>query len=519
MSRLFLVFALLFGACISRVSPGTKNPCGRRTVNDNPFVTELSRTLMDELRAGPEHPFPPGFLFGSATSSYQIEAGNSQTDWAQWEKLGRIDANDRADDGPRHDEHVAEDVGRMKQISHDTYRLGIEWGRLFPTKEQFLANPPEPDPMAFAHYRALLERLRASGIEPMVTLQHFVLPIWLQNPPNPEPRGHLDPEFPPLLARYAAWAADAYGDLVDLWITVNEPSAIGLGGYIGGVFPPGQLLGFDEFMQVHESFLEAHARAYDELRGRDRTDANGDGVAALISFATHNRLWLPIDPNDPMDVRGARRIRYLSNLYMIDGALCGDFDRNIDEKLDPEVDRVGDASLRGRLDFIALNYYSTAWVKGADVEPFRGLPALVYDGSGYPQSDFGWDVSPEALIAVLDELRQYGLPIFITENGIADAKDTLRPRFIVDTMITIGEAIALGHDVRAYYHWSLLDNFEWASGFCPRFGLFEVDFSQASKPRIARQSARVYKEIIDARTVPAELRERYSYGDPGPRCK
>ena len=518
MVRLLLCLVLLLSGCFATVVRGKKDVCRGHTPNDNPLVTQMTAELMDEIRAEPDRLFPPRFAFGTATAPYQIESGNAATDWAAWEKLGAIQNGDRADDGPQHERHFSEDIALMRGLHHDTYRLGIEWGRLFPTKEQFLAEPPQPDPVAYQYYRDLLTELRQSGIEPMVTLHHFTLPSWLASPPIASPAGVLEEEYPALLARFAAWSADAYGDLVDLWITINEPGAVAIGGYIGGVFPPGHFLAFDEFTLSHERFADAHAQAYDELRGHDRTDASGDGVAALISFATHNRLWLPIDAGSAKDVRGAKRVRYISNLLLLDAAVCGNFDRNFDEKLD-EQDRVNDPRLKGRLDYIALNFYGTGWVSGADLEPFRGIPNIINPASGRVHSDFGWDVAPETLLPVLDELKQYELPIYITENGIADAMDTRRPRFIVDSLLAVSSAIARGHDVRGYYHWSLIDNFEWASGFCPRFGLFGVDLTDPNRARIEREGARVFREIAAVRSVPDALRDRYVYGAEGLRCK
>jgi beta-glucosidase/6-phospho-beta-glucosidase/beta-galactosidase len=504
--------------CFSTLPTGPEAYCSAHEPNDNPFTSAISEADMQSIREEPERPFPPGFLFGSATAAYQIESGNVATDWNEWVNLGRAQG-DKADDGPRHNEHVAEDVALIKSAGHNTYRLSIEWGRLFPTREQFMADPPVADPIAFAYYRDLLERLRANGIEPLVTLQHFVLPIWLQAPPNATPRGVLEEEFPALLARYAAWAGDAYGDLVDMWITVNEPGALATGGFIGGLFPPGQLLAIDAFVLVHERFADAHARAYDELRAHDRSDANADGVTALISFATHNRLWLPATDANASDLRGAKRIRYFQNLLLLDAALCGNLDRNFDEKLEESADRINDSTLKGRLDYIALNFYNSAFATGADIEPFRAIPQLTNDASPRPKNDMGWELTPESLLPILEELKPYGLPIYITENGLADATDNRRPKYIVDVMLALSSAIAKGHDVRGYYHWSLLDNFEWASGFCPRFGLYEVDYTNEARPRIERESARVYRQIIEANTVPEELRNRYMYGDAGERCK
>lgn len=501
-----LVFAAI---CVSACA--TPDPCAELTPNGNPFVTEVPDGLMAQILAEPTLSFPPSFAFGAATASYQVESGNDASDWALWEDLGRISGDDVANDGPAHDRYFAEDVERMRGLGLDSYRLSIEWGRLFPTRAQFDAL--EVDPLALAYYSALLDTLVANGIKPMVTLHHFTLPAWLQAPPAVSPAGLLEPEYPALLAKFAEWAGAEFGDRVDYWITINEPSGVAAGGFIEGSFPPGRLLDFDAFKLAYENIAYGHARAYDALRAADTRDADGDGLATQISFATHNRLWLPLEASREEDVRGAKRVRYISGLTHLDAAVCGNVDRNLDARLDAGRDRIGDASLKGRLDFIALNFYGTSYASGLDLEPYLALPVLSNSATTRPRNDMGWDLAPESLIAVLDELKPYGLPIYVTENGLADAADNRRPKFMVDTLATIAWANKNGHDVRGYYHWTLLDNFEWAHGFCPRFGLFEVDFSDATRPRREREGARVYKQIIAKRAVAPELRGKYSYGD------
>ncbi len=514
--RSFVTFAVcIASAALAPVGCGRQNPCARHTPNANPFVTQVSEGLMAEILGEEERPFPHGFHFGAATAAYQIESGNAASDWYLWEQLpGRIRDGDRADHGPASEQHIGEDLDALQAMGLDSYRFSIEWGRLFPTREQFDAE--SPDPMALAYYRGLLEALHARGIRPMVTLHHFTLPIWLQAPPAPEPTGVLEDDFIPLLTRFSGWAAAELGDLVDYWITVNEPNGVAAGGYGGGVFPPGRIADFESFERVYLRLIEAHARMYDEIRDKDRRDADGDGLPALISFATHNRLWLPMNPDDEADVRAARRVRYISNLMPLDAVVCGNLDKNFDEKWSKNGDRVADPSLANRLDFIALNFYGSAYVAAFDVEPFLGFPVLANPASPWPKNDMGWDMTPETLLPVLDELTVYGLPIIITENGVADASDNRRPKFVVDSLAAASSAVARGHDLRGYYHWSLIDNFEWAEGYCPRFGLYGIDFTAPSRTRLERESARVMRQITAARAVPAGLRSLYTYGPPSP---
>src|SRR5262249_21068030 len=159
---------------------------------------------------------------------------------------GRIKNGDNPKQGPAAELHYAADIARIQALGLDSYRLGIEWSRLFPTKEAFLAEPPSPDAAALAYYHAVLATMRSACVRPMVTLLHFTLPIWLQDPLSAAgPRGLLDPDFVPLATRFASWAAGELGAEVDYWNTINEPSGIAGGGYVDGAFPPGHVLDLD----------------------------------------------------------------------------------------------------------------------------------------------------------------------------------------------------------------------------------------------------------------------------------
>jgi beta-glucosidase/6-phospho-beta-glucosidase/beta-galactosidase len=480
----------------------------QHTANGNAFhpvipVSELTSTA--GLVA-----FPASFRFGTATAAFQIESGNHASDWYLWDEQGHVKNNDQVDNGPRSQLHIADDIALMQHMHLGGYRLSLEWSRLFPTRAQFDALTPDAD--ALAYYRELLTKLRAAGIAPMVTLQHFSLPVWLQAPGNDALLGLRDPELPDLLARYAAWAGATFGDLVDDWITINEPLGEIAGGYTDGVFPPGHVLDLDGFEAAFRNLVSAHAKAYDALHGADRADADGDNVLARVSYATHNRAWVPADPNSAADVAGARRVRYVSHLAFLDAVVCGNTDFQFQEAWTAtEV-----PSLIGRLDFIALNYYSVAQVQGIDVEPYLGLPLLSDLPTTRAKDDVGWDISPEGLRAVMEELTPYGLPVVITENGLADATDSRRPKALVQTLGRVQELLAAGFDIRGYYHWSLVDNFEWASGFCPQFGL--ASFA-ADGTRTLRPSGDVYARIIGDGGITADEISTYGYGGRARTCE
>ncbi len=473
----------------------------QHTPNSNPYQASIPDSEI--ASAAGLAPLPPDFAFGVATAPYQIESGNHTSDWYLWEQLGKIKNNDHADDGPQAQAHVDEDIALLQSMHLNAYRLGLEWGRLFPTRAAFDALTP--DPVAFAYYRGLLEKLHAAGIAPMVTLQHFTLPIWLQAPPDPTLLGLADPALPELLARYASWAGGAFGDLVDEWITINEPLGEIAGGYADGSFPPGHIIDLDGFKAVFRNLVYAHARAYDALRAADRFDADGDGVPALISFASHDRAWVPENPGVAADLAGARRVRYVSHLAFLDAVVCGNTDFDFSEKWSATAD----PDLMNRVDFIALNYYSIAAVQGIPIEPYLGVPLLSDLQTDRPKDDVGWDISPEGLRAVVNELKPYRLPIIITENGVADAADSRRAKQITQTLAQVQQLRGEGVDIRGYYHWSLIDNFEWAMGFCPHFGLATYD---AQKRRQLRASGTLYGQIAADRTVTNAELEQTRYG-------
>lgn len=496
-----LVSALAtMASCFARTPIPPSRFC-QHSANGNafhPIIAESELTSTAGLA-----PFPANFRFGAATAAFQSESGNHASDWYLWSEQGHIKNHDQVDDGPRAQDHIADDVALLQQMHMRGYRVGLEWSRLFPTREQF--DTLTPDAPALAYYRHLLLTLRAAGVAPLVTLQHFSLPMWLQAPGTDALLGLRDPQLPVLLARYARWAGETFGDLVDDWITINEPIGEIAGGYADGSFPPGHVLDVEGFETAFRTLVYAHAKMYDALHAADRTDADGDGYAARVSYTTHDRAWVPADPASAADVAGARRVRYLRHLAFLDAVVCGNTDFTFKEAWDethvPE--------LAGRLDFIALNYYSVAQVRGVPVEPYLGFPELSELPTSRAKDDVGWDISPEGLRAVVEELAPYGLPVVITENGVADAADSRRPKALVQTLGRIQELLAAGFDIRGYYHWSLVDNFEWALGFCPHFGLASYN---AAGARTLRESGALYGRIIGDRTITEDELSSYRYG-------
>jgi beta-glucosidase len=400
--------------------------------------------------------FPPSFLFGTATSATQIEGHCDTSDWHAFAKQpGRIKHGDTPDVACDSWHRWRDDVALQKSLAMGAYRLGVEWARIEP-------QPGTIDRPALDEYREMLGALRDAGIEPMVTLHHFTLPQWLA-----KQGGVLAADFPARLASFARIIVGALGDLCRLWITVNEPNILAAHSYLLGVWPPAMKSPAAAW-RAQGRLLQAHDAAYRALK-----EARGD---AMVGVAHHLRA---IEPERPRSFRDRAATAVYRRVFN---------------------DRFAAAACRhGTQDFLGINYYSRDVVRfsrrhAGELFVQRGVP------QGAEVSDLGWEIYPEGLGHVVRTwAKRSGLPVYITENGIADRRDDRRGSFLERHLAQLEQALADGVDVRGYFHWSLLDNFEWAEGYEPRFGLFEVDF--ATGERTTRPSARVYARIARARSV------------------
>ncbi len=460
--------------------------------------------------------FPKGFLWGSATAAFQVEKGNANSDWAAWvETPGKIKNGDKPSvNGPDAFAHIDEDIAALKSAGQEMYRFSIEWSRIFPTREDFDANRPNAE--ALAAYKGILEKLKAAGLKPMVTLQHFTLPIYFADPTkNAEPYGWERPELTAAFGTFCERMGKEYGGLVDYWTTVNEPIVTPLGGYVTGDFPPGLFLAMDRLFTAIKGQAKGHVACYDALHRGDTVDADQDGKAVLASIAAHQRTFHPADPENENDVGATERVRYLNNLWFLNAIVKGDWDEEGDMSLEGPNDKKADPALKAKVDYIGLNYYSDTIIQFQGSVPlFKSLPSRDRLPTGRPRTELAWDIYPEGFETVLVEAAQYGYPIIVTENGLADATDKNRARFIGEHLLAMGRAMKRGADVRGYLHWSLVDNFEWAEGFCPRFGLYTFD--PATGARTPRGSVATFKKWIDAgRVTKADVDALPPYVAPG----
>lgn len=409
--------------------------------------------------------FPTGFLWGAATASHQVE-GNTHNDWSEWEKANanrlaraseqsfawnphwskfRTEATDPKNyiSGTACDHYTRfrEDFDILKELNLNAYRFSIEWSRIEPKEGVF-------DERELNHYRDMVRELRKRGIEPFVTLWHWTLPVWLA-----EKGGVLARDFPTLFVRYSEQVIKALGNDVKFWITLNEPDVIISAGYLKGQWPPMKQSLWLTYRAISK-LIQAHRAAYGIIKQLS--------PKAQVGIAKHN-VWFEAANN----TRWNRLLKWLANILWNFWVL----------------DKIS-----GAQDFIGLNHYNHHRIDG-----------WFNKNENKIQTDFGWEYYPESLYHVTMELKKYDKPIYITENGIADHDDDLRPRFIEESLTTLHRAIQDGAPVRGYLYWSLLDNFEWDKGYWPKFGLAAVD--RTTQERTIRNSARLYGQIAKRNAI------------------
>ncbi len=412
--------------------------------------------------------FPSEFLFGIATSAYQIEGDNTNADWWRWEERGRV--KHRSGKACNHWQLYAKDIELMHRMGIDAYRFSIEWSRVFP-------KPNEVDWNSLARYREIVDMLKKLGIEPMITLHHFTNPVWFADLGGWRKKENVDH-----FARFVEIVADEFRD-VKLWITLNEPNVYAYMGFIEGTWPPG-LKNPQVADEVLKNLVEAHARAYEILRGR-----------GLVGIA-HNMMWFVPRSGRKLDVSACRRAEEIWNTGFIKGVLYG--------KLRGFVRRY--RVKESNLDFIGINYY-TAFRVGHSWNPFKMFLSIELLESPM-RSTMGYYIHPRGIREVVSRTWDaFRVPICITENGFAVENDDDRIEALLQHLAYLWLAIKDGVKVKGHFYWSLLDNYEWDKGYTQRFGLIEVNF--VTFERKPRKSAFIYSEIARNKGISDELIDRY----------
>jgi beta-glucosidase len=439
------------------------------------------------------HPFPKNFLWGAATSAYQIE-GSPLADGAGmgiWHRFthtpGRTLSGDTGDVACDHYRRWPQDVELMARLGLDAYRFGLAWTRILP-EGRGRVNPKGID-----FYSRLIDALLERGIRPLVTLYHWDLPAALD-----DRGGWLSPDMPDWFADYAEVVFRAFDDRVPLWSTLNEPWVINDGGYTHGAHAPGHRSRYEPPIVTHRLLL-SHAAAVERYRAIGRHEI---GIVA------------DLEPKEPAsasaeDLAATERDDAYKNLQYLDPVFGSPYPAPLREMFGdawPEWPAEDFARISAPIDFLGVNYYQRRLVRhDARAWPTYASPAPV---GGAIYTETGWEVHAPGLVTTLLRVKErYGdIPIYITENGAAfpdppratDGRvdDPLRVRFLEEHLAAAAGAIAQGVDLRGYFVWSLLDNFEWASGYSKRFGLVHVDFE--TQARTVKASGEWYRRFIEA---------------------
>jgi beta-glucosidase len=419
--------------------------------------------------------FPENFLWGTATAAHQVEGGNHANDWWAWEQVaGHIKHGDRSDPACDHYVRFAADFDLLKSLHQNAHRLSLEWSRIEPLPGEFSAP-------ALAHYRDVLQALRDRGMEPFVTLHHFTNPTWISSL-----GGWEAPETAEYFARFAQRVTDELAGLARFWITINEPTVVAYQGYVRGEWPPGKR-DFGAALRVVVTLLRGHWLAYERIKRRH--------PELQVGLAHHLRVFDPARRYAPQDRVVAAVFNRVFNQTILRSLRNG-------RLLFPLARRGKFTGPRPSQDFIGLNYYTRELVKFN--HRFRaelfGQRMLVDPAR---RTDLSWEIYPEGLYRTLMALRREQLPIYVTENGIADRDDTMRPEFLLTHISAMLRAIEDGSPVRGYLHWTSFDNFEWAEGYSARFGLIACD--PATQERRLRPSARLYAQICRTNRLPATV--------------
>jgi beta-glucosidase len=420
---------------------------------------------------------PEGFLLGCATAAHQVEGG-IDNDWSRWVADHPEAINGGGDAVIAIDQYrrYPEDLAQLGAMHHTAHRFSVEWARVEP-------EPGRIDWDALAHYADVVHTCRRNGMEPVVTLHHFTLPAWLA-----KAGGFAAPEAPMRFARYAAACVEAFGDTVTWWVTVNEPTVVAVLGHLEGQWPPGER-SLRATVAAMRGLLRMHAAAAHAIA----TVSARHGRHAHISIAHHERRLVPRDTSSRVDRAIAKVPDYLFNRWFLRSCVAG-------RVLPPVGHGEVVPGLAGSLTYLGLNHYTSEAVS-LDLRAPGMLFARHEAVPDKPLSSTGWAIDAGALRrALIDLAQECGLPILITENGVADDNDELRPAFLRDHLGAVVDAIDAGVDVRGYLYWTAWDNFEWAEGYTKRFGLFSVD--RETQERIAKPSAAVFAEICRTREVP-----------------
>ncbi|MBI4281119.1 glycoside hydrolase family 1 protein [Candidatus Uhrbacteria bacterium] len=400
--------------------------------------------------------FRPGFLWGTATSAHQLEGGNDKNDWWLWEQApGHIADGSRSEKAADHYRLWREDFTLAKELGLNAQRISIEWSRIEPEEGLW-------DEEALRHYREALAFLKSQSMTVMVTLWHFTLPQWVSRQ-----GGWSNEKTVRDFKRFVAKVAEEYAEMVDFWLTINEPMIYLWQGYWTGKWPPGKR-SILAVIRAFRMICRAHRSAYRIIH--EVTDCLGK--RASVGMAKNVICFDPF------------RESFFADRWL---AQVADWFWN----------RLFFSRTRGSHDFIGVNYYFHNRL-AFNLRAWRNFFFEIRN-ENREVSGVGWEVYPVGLFAAVKSMARWGKPIYITENGLATDDDQQRIRFIASHLAELRRAMASGADVRGYFYWSLLDAFEWEQGFSARFGLVEADSKTQERRR--RPSADYFGSLARANGI------------------
>ncbi|RJQ40532.1 MAG: glycoside hydrolase family 1 protein [Anaerolineaceae bacterium] len=425
--------------------------------------------------------FPKGFLWGTATASHQVEGNNTNNNWYIWEQTpGKIVGGAKA--GLACDwwnGRWKEDLKHAVEDGQNTHRLSIEWSRIEP-------EPGKWNAASIQAYREMLQGIIKLGLKPMLTLHHFTDPIWIY-----EKGGWENEETANFFARYVEKIVQIFHDLTDMWITINEPTVYVFGGYMSGEFPPGKSDPKAAF-QVMCNLVRGHARAY---RAIHKIQPH-----AMVGFAKNFRAMIPARKWFPPD-HWIKTFSYNSfNNAFANTLVNGKLKFALWKESIPEA--------IGTQDYIGVNYYTRDQIK-FNLLSAKSVFQERYFNPNAELSENGFIANePIGFTESLQWAQRYGLPIYITENGVEDSRDSMRPHYLITHLYQLWKAIQGGIDIRGYMHWSQVDNFEWERAWTQRFGLWGLNIE--TQERIRRPSVDIYHDICTQNAIPLESIAHYA---------
>ncbi len=436
--------------------------------------------------------FPENFLWGTSTAEYQNSGAEicSNNNWARWEEALDKNGNPRIKKGQHsnnscdHFNRYREDIKLMKELGVNAYRFSVEWSMIEPQEGVF-------DEKVIKHYQDLLDELNSQNITPMVTLHHFTIPKWFEDKGGFEKEENIE-----YFVRFSEEVFYSLSSRAQIWCTINEPAVYSFCGYVYGTFPPG-VTNIDLAGRVLQNLMKAHVAVYNALKNMPNgKEAKIGLVHNLLKFEAFNK-------HNPVEAISAHYVSNITTNAVMNFLEKGEYKFYVPFTANVSFE---DKEILSSLDFIGLNYYSHPLLK---MNFSLSEPLVSSCHEEEIMADVPYRLYPQGIYEAVKECSKLNVPIYITENGIADKNDDRRKEYIKRYLFALSQAIEDGYDVRGYFYWTLMDNFEWDEGTLIKFGLYSVD--PLTKERKLKDGAHSYIDIIDR--WKEEHQPKYAYSD------